>query len=287
MKPKKNKPDIMKLTNPKNGEVLTSRFTSHASARQTLGIRITSGDLQGNKFAASIHKSTDTEDGRTVGRVFWLHKLAGDTKAEAKPLPKIKLAGLVAMLVNAAASKLKRPSILLTTPDGVEVKLTIAGERSRYTGAVMIASATFRGPYYGRVMPDGKFFAGRDFTDEIGEMLNAMSADPKGSAAAQGHLTGRCCFCRKMLSDDKSIKLGYGPVCAKKFGLSHTRKQATKVARYASGDLFTGVGKVRRKVRRVKVVPSENETAMSELLGNEPKPKSKARRIVRRSIEGV
>lgn len=47
-----------------------------------------------------------------------------------------------------------------------------------------------------------------------------MAVDPEGTAAAYGHLTGACCFCRRALSDERSVSVGYGPVCADHFGLA-------------------------------------------------------------------
>jgi hypothetical protein len=156
----------------------------------------------------------------------------------------------------------------------------------------MIASPTFRGPYYGRVMPDGNFFTGKDYTEEVGDLLSRMAKDPKKASLEQGRLTGRCCFCRKLLSEEKSTKLGYGPVCATKFGLSHTKEQSRKAHRLDSGDLFTDPPT--RKRRKVKVVPGtgrpgkrEAAAAMSKFLARQSKPKAATRRIIRRNIEEV
>jgi hypothetical protein len=200
--------------------------------------------------------------------VFWLHKLATDgaKRSGANAIVaagKYDLAGLLNILNTAKSNGLKHPAVTLTTPKGVEVKLAVAGDRSRYTGAVMVASSSYGGPYYGRIMPEGgEFFPGKDFTPEIGTLLDRMAADPKGTAQAQGHLTGRCCFCRKVLDDAKSTALGYGPVCAKKFGLEHSKAAvAKKVAVRDSGLRETEKPKAkakstgtRRVVRRIESV---------------------------------
>lgn len=38
-------------------------------------------------------------------------------------------------------------------------------------------------------------------------------------AASFGALTGRCVFCDRELTDERSIEVGYGPVCAERNGL--------------------------------------------------------------------
>ena len=50
--------------------------------------------------------------------------------------------------------------------------------------------------------------------------LKAFAADPETVAAQYGSLTGNCCFCGRKLTDDRSTNVGYGPVCADKFGLN-------------------------------------------------------------------
>lgn len=38
-------------------------------------------------------------------------------------------------------------------------------------------------------------------------------------AARFGHLTGACVFCSRKLTDERSVSVGYGPVCAERVGL--------------------------------------------------------------------
>lgn len=267
----------MKLTNPKNGNVLESKYSTHAEAHAVLLARIIADEFPDSKFHESILAATEVVRGSqrgTAGQLYWLHKLANEgAKRAPEALAKYDLTKLVEMLSHAKGEGLKNPSIVLTTAEGVEVKLSIAGPKSRNEGAVTVASTSYTGPYYGRVMPDGAFFAGRDYKPEIGILLNSMVRDPQGFAKAQGKLTGRCCFCRKSLEDDKSVSLGYGPVCAKKFGLSHNAKAArfAKVKRGGQAELdFT---------KRGKVVKNPFGTSQ------EVKPRGAVRRVVRRNID--
>lgn len=38
-------------------------------------------------------------------------------------------------------------------------------------------------------------------------------------AARFGHLTGTCVYCQRRLTDERSIRVGYGPTCATNYGL--------------------------------------------------------------------
>jgi hypothetical protein len=51
-------------------------------------------------------------------------------------------------------------------------------------------------------------------------LLDALAADPERVAAAYGKHTGQCCFCGSALSDGRSVAVGYGPICAKHYGMA-------------------------------------------------------------------
>ena len=74
--------------------------------------------------------------------------------------------------------------------------------------------------YYGAIDRTGSMKPGRDLTAEVTRELAELSANPEAKAAAFGKLTGCCCFCNTALTDDRSTSVGYGPVCAKNFGLN-------------------------------------------------------------------
>ena len=55
------------------------------------------------------------------------------------------------------------------------------------------------------------------------QTLTAIAADPATAAKAYGALMARCSFCGHPLKDDGSVDVGYGPKCAKQWGLAWTR----------------------------------------------------------------
>ena len=53
----------------------------------------------------------------------------------------------------------------------------------------------------------------------IEQICEEFNADPTDFAAKYGHRTGRCCFCSRLLTDERSTAVGYGPVCAESYRL--------------------------------------------------------------------
>lgn len=226
----------MNLINPKNKEALTSVFESHEAAFGALAAKVRAGDFRDSSFPSSLLDQMRRK-GLSEGQLFWLHKLAQPESARPRPTAaeSINMSGLRA-LFERASKHLKRPSIVLAVGAGFEVKIAHAGPGSRYPGSLMVSSPEFGGAYYGRVTGND-FFAGKDDMPAVRNLLHKMSADPVKTAAEHGHLTGKCCFCNRHLEDERSTEVGYGPVCADKFGLEWGAKVARKAR--ASRSLVT------------------------------------------------
>jgi len=160
------------------------------------------------------------------------------TKPEAPTFPRI-----VELLVAAKSSGLKFPKIRIAVPRPKElgpdplklptpqVVLSIGGPRSAFPGSINVTDGKpfRRNAWYGRVLTDGTWtpnrandqggFTGRLTTFVVEEVLGDLDADPAGVGKLQGALTGSCCFCGRDLETRESVGAGYGPVCAKHFGL--------------------------------------------------------------------
>ena len=209
----------MKVTNPKNGEEFESAFTNDAEAKAKLEQRVNASEFFNPGFPLDMISAATSKRGCSAGQKFWLHKLAteGAKKREVVATKTIDMTGLRDIFSH-ASTKLKRPAIVLNTSEG-DVKISLAGTRSRYTGQIMVASKEYGGAYYGRVDLDGKFYPGRNASPEVDTLPEKMSADPAATAAEYGHRTGCCCFCNRSLTDERSLAVGYGPTCADNFAL--------------------------------------------------------------------
>lgn len=155
----------------------------------------------------------------------WLAKLATRATQAPREAVAVNLARVIALLDTAAASGLKRPRIVLRINDSLSVALKIAGPQARVPGSVNVVAkvpySEFERPtWYGRITRAGMFEPSQaDAPAELVPALIALAADPASAAAAQGHMTGACCFCRITLTDARSVAVGYGPTCAENYGL--------------------------------------------------------------------
>lgn len=130
-------------------------------------------------------------------------------------------AAIYSLFETAVANKLKYPKIRLRASNGVTVVLRRNGDKSKYPGTIAVTDDRPYGfnSYFGRIETNGSFVNGRDADVFIGDLLAKLAANPAEVASEYGKLTGSCCFCEKSLTDARSSAVGYGPVCADKFGL--------------------------------------------------------------------
>jgi len=163
------------------------------------------------------------------------HVTAGECAAvralAATPAPSAKVDGvaaLAAFLRAAGARGLKFPKVRFLAPGGGELRLSLAAGSTKYPGAVQVK---LDGAWLGRIGVDG--MASRDLACQpaIVATLGDIAADPAAAAAAYGALMGRCSFCNLALSDAGSVEVGYGPTCAKSYGLPHHPKGAPALTR--------------------------------------------------------
>jgi hypothetical protein len=192
------------------------------------------------EFAKSMLSKHAKWGSFTLGQQKWVDILV--ERAEAGPqVPLVGDVGNFAgvyKLFEVAKAKQKYPKLHLQVADHMPVVLSVAGDKSKYPGQINVTDG---GPFgqnkwYGRVNKDGEWVVGRGEFPEIGEvakLLRELGEDPAGVAAKYGKVTGYCCFCHRPLSDEKSVAVGYGPVCAEKWGLKDAWKK--------SAGLFSGL----------------------------------------------
>lgn len=173
-------------------------------------------------FCTSLIASVRTYGRPSEKQAYWLNQLWIRANTPAPQAQQVgSLDRINAMFDAAKAAKLKAPKIKVTA-GAFKLTLKQAKETSRNPGAIYVME---KQDYLGKVTREGKFFASRDLSgspDEvvIGQALAAFSANPEAVAKAYGQQFGECCFCSRELTDKRSVKAGYGPICAEKFGLA-------------------------------------------------------------------
>lgn len=172
------------------------------------------------------------------GRADWIIVMAQqdlDRQAAAQAVqnrirPRVALtsdfAGLTALLTRARDAGKKFPRITLKTAEGRTVVLALA-VKGKYPGAVQVTDdRKYPGnTWYGRIETDGSWVAGAAACDDVLDLLKRFAADPVQVAREFGKATGQCCFCKAGLTDARSVDVGYGPICADKFGLPWGEKE--------------------------------------------------------------
>jgi hypothetical protein len=208
----------------KGREVKFESSLGDVNAKLRLAELVKSGEkLEKNSFAQELHLKKLTK--MSALQVAWVHKLVVD--ADAPPPPPVEavkenLLGVIE-LFDAAAVNLKHPKISLGLKFGevdFTVQLSRTGAGSKYgLGCVYVTDGVWGGRWYARIDREGNVTPSREITDEIRFVLAKLSLDPAKFAQEYGLKTGNCCFCNKHLDDHRSTAVGFGPVCAKKWGL--------------------------------------------------------------------
>lgn len=185
-------------------------------------------------FARSLLDSVAKYGGRpTAKQLFWLEKLATRCTTGGADPTTIEtvgdLAGVYGLFTTAKAH-LKHPAIVLGYKRGHEtreLRITVAGERASKPGSLNVADDADR-TWFGRIHQDGTFEHSRKSPPPSGlsQVLSAFAAEPAKVAAEHGHLTGKCCFCNRALTDERSTAVGYGATCAEHYGMPWGAKAA-------------------------------------------------------------
>jgi len=157
-------------------------------------------------------------------------------KAQAAQLNVAGLSVILGMF-GKAKENLKFPAIRLMDESRHEYQLSLAGAASKNAGCIYVKGEKVGSfddggasrPYLGKITPQGRFFPASGCPSNVESELQKFAADPEGIATRYGRMTGCCCFCARKLTDARSTEVGYGPVCAHKFGLDWGTKATVAV----------------------------------------------------------
>lgn len=172
-------------------------------------------------FAQSLAGNLRTWGRLSDKQLQWVDTLTQRATAPA-PLPTQQVnVQKIQDLFALAAQKLRRVKVALQAASGQKVVFTKAGPMSKYAGQILVTDG---GPFgankfFGRIDANGDFFATRTADKDVQALVTEFADSPAETAGKYGRLTGGCSFCNHKLDDNRSLEVGYGPVCAKRFGL--------------------------------------------------------------------
>lgn len=143
------------------------------------------------------------------------------TPATPVDVPIVNGAPIVALLELARGNGLKFPKVRFAASQSRELLLSLAPMTGRNPGAIYIK---VQGEYRGMIAADGAMRGDITRDAELITLLTAIGADPARLAREYAAMTSCCSFCGLALSDAGSVEVGYGPICASRYGLPHTPK---------------------------------------------------------------
>lgn len=102
------------------------------------------------------------------------------------------------------------------------VHITRAKPDSSNPGALYLKSAL--GEYLGKIRADGSLWTVHPLADEVKGQIREFVMRGREYLDEVGKATGWCAYCGRELTDPDSVVRGYGPVCAKNYGLDHPNR---------------------------------------------------------------
>lgn len=168
--------------------------------------------------------------GLSEKQAHWVGVLTERAQTPPPAPERVDLGGSLApMLVmfQFARERLARPAVRLMTPEREVVRLRLAGEGAQHPGTINVDDGHgFGGNWYGRVTKAGEWEKSMkqqrhdpERMTRVEQVLRDFVTDPAQAAKAAAHLSGQCAFCARPLTDERSVKAGYGPQCADNYGL--------------------------------------------------------------------
>lgn len=223
----------MKLSVKVKGAVIT--FDSPHSDKEAISrleSLVKSGKLSG-EFATSLVKKALGKWGLSAAQIAWVHKLVADVENPPKGAEPVVLDDNGEIFELFKEGGKKYPKITFG-----EVRLSYVKSKGHINVTNGKSFYDADNKWYGRIVlkdgvatfdPSKKSFVASDLPD-VTETVKGFAASPVAFAAAYGKACGSCCFCSKELTTAESLEAGYGPDCAKRYGLPWGKKKAKKKA---------------------------------------------------------
>lgn len=190
------------------------------------------------------------------------HSVCPPAPKAPEPVAAVDVANIVAFLRS--ASKLKFPKLRVLDPHSTG-ELTLAPS-SKYPGALFVRDAT--AGRIGGIKADGQPFGAIANDSAMLDHLRKVNAAPLDAAKRYAAIKCNCSFCSLPLTDEASVEAGYGPVCAKHYGLPHKAKGTVEL----------------KHVDEAPEPEQQDLSPVDELLGEQPMSDDEAEAQARRAM---
>ena len=173
------------------------------------------------EFAQSLIAAAQSPRGASERQAYWIDQLVQRARPAPAPVAPTPVAeqNLLDLFARAEASKLKEPRIRFRvgTADAMMRRATLRDG----TSALAVYVGRYPNRRHAGNVRAGAFHPRRDEPQPqlVAEAVQALAANPAGTALEFGKLTGFCMFCGLFLTDPRSVEKGYGPICAQNWGL--------------------------------------------------------------------
>lgn len=154
-------------------------------------------------------------------------QIAAATRNLAPRVPNMGGFDAIVTLLSRAETNLKAPKLHFVIGD-VAYVMRLKTARSQHAGSVDIVSrervynerfGAYAPVWFGRIGKDGNATFAANATPELVDVLGKFAANPREAVIEYGRKTGECSFCGRFLSTPESVTVGYGPICADRYGL--------------------------------------------------------------------
>lgn len=206
-------------------------MTTTLTTLQTDGARIRGKDAAGREYTLNAALTGLAQATRVIEKIraagmvinpeLWTVRAPAATAA-----PALGDFARMVELFRKAGAHLRFPFILIDAGSAGTLRLSVAGAKAREPGTINVTTeGSFEDrTWFGRIALDGRFMASATTrqSPHLGAIMGALRAfatDPAKVAAAYGRRTGHCCFCKRELTDGRSVAVGYGPICAGHYDL--------------------------------------------------------------------
>lgn len=201
------------FNNPKNGQVVKTTLTRIGA--QTL-VKHSFQRTQ-NNFAKDIASKANLSE----AQAYYLFKMAEDEfafikRAQSGEVQEEKIGEYIKICeLFGAAKQLTRPIVRFEI-EGDKIAISKAPATGKNPNCLYVKN---NGIYAGKIDANGNFYPSKECAEVTKSYLLQLTQNPVQCAKSYGRLTGKCCFCGLTLTDERSVKAGYGAICADHWGL--------------------------------------------------------------------